>query len=112
MSYLGLIISFLCLCMCISVKASDKAFLRLSGYVPTRAHVDIEGVSKDGEFVDLNLKKNTRRMNFRMVAQPYGVKNSKKMKKLVLAHRGEKKRLNLNPYKGKNGRILVTILSP
>lgn len=97
-----------------SSQAAERGFLRLTGLVPPRAEVNVEDFDFDSDFVGLRLTKNMRRMNFRLLIKDHRGRHKKNrlLRQFVLSQRGERRRLDLRPFKKSRRRVQLTVLSP
>ena len=102
----------LALLICLTSEASRRGELRLSGFVPIRAEIDFEGVSSDGNGIDILFRKNTRSMNFKFLLQSYRNRQKKLVKEFVLSQIGERRRIDLRKYRKRKKRMQFTIQSP
>lgn len=99
--------------------AAQRAVLKLSGYVAPKAQILVQSFSVRDGTVELTLKKNTARLNFRMVLEPdqpgrspLSIRVHRSAQQFVLSHRGESRKVDLRRLQAASRDIRMTILSP
>ena len=94
-----------------------KESLRLIGFVAPRAFVSIEAISRDLDFVDLHLQKNTMGLNFTMIVaaednEESWIKRPTNSLSYVFSALGQSRRVNLKKIRKQSGHIHMTVVSP